>query len=102
MYKHFHLALSLVFLAGLSACADYQQGYDDGYNGRESMSGLLFGADDYRKGYTEGQMQIFHDDWYAENEPEIEEGLACPAIVVKLSPVISPEKLGLFDLDRID
>ena len=89
-----------VLLSVLSGCSDYQQGYQDGYNNQPAMSWLVLGAAAYAEGYNEGQMQIFHDDWYAENEAEIDEGRSCPALVAKLSPVVSLEAGRIIDLDR--
>ena len=88
----------LLFLL-LAACSDYQQGYQDGYHGRDSANWLVWGAGEYKAGFQEGQMQQFHDDWYAENESDIDEGMSCPTVVAKMSPVVVTKEHGFIDLN---
>ena len=95
-------ALSHALLVGLllftSSCADHKTGYEDGYNNIEARNWLLLVRHQYDKGYMEGQMQAFHDDWYAENADDIDVGLNCPVTVMKLSPVLVTEQLGRIKL----
>ena len=81
-----------------AACSDYQTGYDNGYNNVEARNWLVSGRREYQEGYQQGQMQAFHDDWYAENADDIDVGLSCPAVVMRVSPVIVTEEHGQIEL----
>ncbi|NKB37303.1 MAG: hypothetical protein GKR93_09055 [Gammaproteobacteria bacterium] len=75
----------------LISCSDHETGYYDGYDNVEQQKWLVFGKKDYEDGYKEGQMQAFQDDWYAENEDEMDFSMSCPTIVMRASPVIFTE-----------
>ena len=95
-----HLLLLLVLaLPLLSACADHEAGYHDGYAGRDAGIRLLVGGKDYRAGYQQGQMQASHDDWYAENLDDMDFSLSCPAVVMRAEPVIFSEDRGPISLN---
>ena len=82
----------------LVACSDYQQGYQDGYQGKAAGTWCALGGEEYNAGYIEGQMQQAHDDWYAQNEADIDEGMSCPAVTVGKSPVVVTRELGIVNL----
>ena len=77
-----------------AACSDYQSGYENGYNNVEARNWLVLGRQEYQEGYQEGQMQAFHDNWYAENADDIDVGLSCPAVVMRVSPLIVTKEHG--------
>ena len=75
--------LLLCVLLVSTSCADYESGYEHGYNNMEARNWLVFGGEGYDKGYEQGQMQAFQDDWYAENAEDIVVGLSCPVPVMR-------------------
>ncbi len=81
-----------------ASCADYETGYQHGYNNIDARGWLVFGKQRYDEGYEEGSMQAFHDDWYAENIDEIDVGLSCPAVVMRANPVVYTEQHGRIEL----
>ena len=72
-----------------TSCADYESGYQHGYNNTVARKWLVIGRELYKQGYTEGQMQAFQDDWYTENADDIDAGMSCPAVVISLNPAVS-------------
>jgi len=47
------LLLMLLLLFPIS-CSNYDQGYEDGYEGEEKNSWVVIGKDEYNSGYEEG------------------------------------------------
>ena len=77
--------------AMLISCSDHETGYYDGYDNLEKRKWLLKGKSAYDKGYQEGRMQAFQDDWCAENLDEMDFTMSCPMVVMQVSPVIFTE-----------
>ena len=91
---------SLFLCIFIAACSDYQQGYQDGYQGKQAAAWLVWGGEEYEAGFIEGQMQQSHDDWYAENQADMDESLSCPAVVARMSPVVVTDTHGFIDLGK--
>ena len=66
----FFFPICILLLA--TSCADYESGYQHGYNNSVARNWLVIGRELYKDGYTEGQMQAFQDDWYAENADDLQ------------------------------
>ncbi len=81
-----------------TSCADYESGYEHGYRDIEARSWLVLGREEYAKGYEEGQMQAFQDDWYAENADEIVVGRDCPLAANPARLAIFTRQHGFIDL----
>jgi hypothetical protein len=43
------------------SCANYDEGYEDGYVGAEKKSYILFGREDYEEGYLNGDFDSWCD-----------------------------------------
>ena len=93
------LCLFICALTLFTSCADYENGYQQGYNNIEARKWLVIGRDSYKKGYQEGQMQAFQDDWYAENVGDMTEGLSCPAVFMRsnLALIIRGQRFAVTD-----
>ncbi|MEM7027938.1 MAG: hypothetical protein AAF410_06930 [Pseudomonadota bacterium] len=64
------------FIFITTACSDYQAGYQQGINGLEDEQWLVFGKEEYMRGYHAGSAEKFQQDWLAENPLDIA-GLVC-------------------------
>jgi hypothetical protein len=83
------VCLLFAVLISTTSCSDYESGYKHGYDNLQARDWLVFGRAAYKKGYKEGQMQVFQDSWYAENADDIDSTMSCPAVVMKTNQVIS-------------
>lgn len=58
-----------------TGCSDYQMGYQEGYSHgyqkTEHNSFIVFGRDDYLRGYDAGQAEKFQEEWAAEDPLEL-------------------------------
>jgi len=80
--------LSLCILLFVTSCADYENGYQQGYNNIDARKWLIIGRELYKEGYEQGQMQAFQDDWYAENADDIDVTMSCPALIIRENPIL--------------
>ena len=56
------VVLIALFALLVTACGDYDTGYDDGYDGAKKNS-VLFGRDKYNQGYKDGAYDADCDYW---------------------------------------
>jgi hypothetical protein len=84
-----------------SSCADYESGYQHGYNNTVARKWLVIGRELYKEGYTEGQMQAFQDDWYAENADDIDVGMSCPSVVINFNPAVTASGRSLNENETV-
>ena len=53
-----YLAAATTFLV---ACGHYDSGYEDGYDGAEPKRFIIFGRDNYKSGYEQGDFDSYCD-----------------------------------------
>jgi len=88
---------SILFL--LASCADYETGYEHGYNSIDERNWLIVGRDDYKRGIEQGRMQAFQDDWYSESADEIVVAKACPMTLTRPKMAMFTEANGFVDVN---
>ena len=68
------LSPAIVILT-ISGCSDYQMGYQEGYSHgyqkAEHNAFIVFGREDYLRGYDAGQAEKFQEEWIAEDPLEV-------------------------------
>jgi len=85
MWKLVILMLCLL----LTACGSYESGYIDGYQEKDNKQWILFGRNQYNEGFQAGRMEVFQDDWLAENLADMSIGKnQCPDITLKADPLM--------------
>jgi len=82
---NFNTLILLLLTSLLFSCADYKTGYADGYANKQQKTILVFGKDNYLKGFNAGQAEKFQQDWLAEN-PIDETAIQCRDIIVNVDP----------------
>ena len=90
---------TFVILFLLASCADYETGYEHGYNNINERNWLIVGKDEYKRGIEQGRMQAFQDDWYSESADEIVVAKACPVALVRPKIAIFTEEIGFVDIN---
>jgi hypothetical protein len=95
----FFFPICILLLA--TSCADYESGYQHGYNNTVARKWLVIGRELYKEGYAEGQMQAFQDDWYAENADDIDVGMSCPTVVINFNPAVSTSGWSLNEIETV-
>ena len=99
--KSFWIFFSICILLFVTSCADYESGYQHGYNNTVARNWLVIGREPYKEGYAEGQMQAFQDDWYAENADDIDVGMSCPTVVINFNPADSRSGWSLNEIEAV-
>jgi hypothetical protein len=90
---------TLVILFLLASCADYETGYEHGYNNINERNWLIAGKDEYKRGIEQGRIQAFQDDWYSESADEIVVAKACPVALIRPKFAIFTEVNGFVNVN---
>jgi len=69
------IKIGLIFCLLATGCSDYQTGYQEGfghgYQEAKHNKWIVFGRDDYLRGYDAGQAEKFQEEWVSEDALEL-------------------------------